>query len=165
MSVERTFVMIKPDGVQRGLIGECISRFERTGLRLVALKMTAPEKSLVEKHYGEDIAIRRGEFVRQKLMDYVTNQVVVAMIWEGDNAIEVIRKIVGSTEPKGAPPGTIRGDFAHHSYALADEKNIAVANIIHASADKKDAENEIPLWFGKEYHDYKKVDHAHHFGQ
>lgn len=160
--IERTFVMIKPDGVQRSLVGEVIKRFESSGLKLIAMKMIWVDKDFAKKHYTEDIAQRRGEHVRNALVEYVAQGPVVVMIWEGVAAIEVVRKIVGGTEPKSALPGTIRGDYTHVSYGYADEKKIAVKNIIHASGDKKDAEYETGLWFSQEeIFTYKTVHDAH----
>lgn len=154
--IEQTFVMIKPDGVQRGLIGEVIKRFEQRGLKIVALKLVSVGEDHAKKHYTEDIAKRRGENVRNLLVNYITQGPVVAMIVEGVRAIENVRKIVGDTESKSAMPGTIRGDFSHVSFSYADSKNIPVKNIIHASANKEDADLETALWFSvDEIHGYK----------
>jgi nucleoside-diphosphate kinase len=160
--IEKTFVMIKPDGVKRAIVGDVIQRFEKAGLKLVGMKMMYINEDFAKDHYTEDIAIRRGERVRQDLIQFVTEGPVVSMVWEGIHAIEVIRKIVGTTEPKTAQPGTIRGDYAHVSFAYADDKKIAVKNVIHASADKGDAEREIRLWFAvEELHKYKNVHDEH----
>jgi nucleoside-diphosphate kinase len=148
--VEQTLVLVKPDGVQRGLIGEIIKRFEQRGLKIAALKLTKIDIDFAKKHYTEDIAKRRGEKVRKFLLSYITEGPVVAMVIEGVNAIENVRKIVGPTESKAALPGTIRGDFSHVSYAYADRKEIPVKNLIHASADAKDAAAEKALWFTKD---------------
>lgn len=160
--IEQTFVMIKPDGVQRGLIGEIIKRFEQRGLKIVAMKLVSVGKDHAKKHYTEDIAKRRGEHVRNMLIDYVTEGPVVAMIIEGVNAIENVRKIVGNTESKSALPGTIRGDFSHVSYSYADSQKIPVKNIIHASSNKEDADAETALWFSvDEVHGYKRSEDEH----
>jgi nucleoside-diphosphate kinase len=162
MAIEQTLVLIKPDGVARGLVGEVIKRFEQRGLKLVALKLTHVSKDLAQQHYTDDIAKRRGERVRNALLEFITSGPVVAMIIEGVDAIENVRKIVGATESKSASPGTIRGDYSHVSYSHADEKQIAIKNIIHASSDKKDAEYEKKLWFSiEELHDYKRTDEEH----
>ena len=146
--IERTLVLVKPDGVARGLIGEIISRFEQRGLKIVGLKIVRTSDELVGKHYDyDDIVKRKGEFVWKKLMKGLTGQVVVAMVVEGIEAISFVRKICGETEPRAALPGTIRGDFAHHGYKYADAKNIPVYNLVHASSDVKDAEREIKIWF------------------
>lgn len=156
--MERTFVMIKPDGVQRQLVGEIIKRFENVGLKLIAMKMLSIDEDFAKKHYTEDIAIRRGEHVRNGLVTYVVQGPVIAMVWEGIHAIEVVRKIVGPTESKIAAPGTIRGDFTHMSFSYADEKKISLRNVIHASGDAKDSAYEISLWFtAKEIANYKTV--------
>ena len=158
MMIERTLVLIKPDGVKRGLMGRIITRFEDAGFRIVGMKMVWVDRKFAEKHYTEDITVRRGEKVRNLLLGFITEGPVLAICIEGVNAIENVRKMVGSTEPKSALPGTIRGDFAHVSYGQADKHDRAVANLIHASGDKKDAAVEVPLWFSaKETHTYKTV--------
>tara|TARA_Y100000034_G_C6876145_1_gene400719 strand:- start:537 stop:1028 length:492 start_codon:yes stop_codon:yes gene_type:complete len=148
--IQRTLVLIKPDGVERGLVGEIVSRFEKRGLKIVGLKMVRVNKDLAMKHYTEDISKRRGEHVRNKLMSYVVDNHVIAICLEGVEAVENVRKIVGDTEPKSALPGTIRGDYSHVSYTYADNKNIAIGNLVHASANKEEAEQEISLWFSQE---------------
>ena len=156
--MERTLVLIKPEGVQRALVGKIISRFEDAGLKIIGMKQIWADKEFAGKHYTEDIAERRGKKVRDMLLNYITEGPLIAMVLEGVNAIENVRKIVGGTEPKSAPPGTIRGDFAHVSFAHADAKNIPVKNLIHASGNEKDAKHEVSLWFSeKELHSYKTV--------
>ncbi len=156
MTIEQTLVLIKPDGVARGLIGEIIKRFEQRGMKIVALKLVKIEEDRAKKHYTEDISRRRGEKVRKSLIKYITEGPVVAMVIEGVDAIENVRKLCGDTESKSALPGTIRGDFSHVSYKHADEKNIPVKNLVHASANKEDARKELALWFSvDEIHDYK----------
>jgi nucleoside-diphosphate kinase len=158
MKKERTLVLVKPEGVKRHLVGKIISRFEDAGIKLVALKQVWIDKEFAKKHYTKDIEVRRGKKVREMLLDYIIEGPVIAMVLEGIDVIENVRKIVGGTEPKTAPPGTIRGDFAHVSFAYADKNNISVKNIIHASGDKKDAEHEIELWFkDKEIHTYQTI--------
>jgi len=160
--IERTLILIKPDGVQRGLIGRILQRFEDAGFKIVGMKLALASKERALKHYTEDITMRRGEHVRNQLVDLITKGPVLAFVLEGVNAIENVRKIVGSTEPKAAQPGTIRGDFAHISYAYADAKNIVVKNLIHASSSKEDAENEIKVWFEpNELHSYRTVHDIH----
>ena len=160
--IERTLVLVKPDGVQRCLIGKVITRFEKVGLKIVGMKMQWVDSDFAKKHYTEDIAQRRGEKVRSLLLNYISEGPVVAMVLEGVNAIENIRKIVGSTEPKSAQPGTIRGDYCHVSFAYADAKGKSVKNIIHSSSDENDAKNEIELWFTEEeLHTYKTVQDIH----
>ena len=154
--IQRTLILVKPDGVRRGLVGEIIKRFENRGLKVVGLKMQWIDEDFAKKHYTEDIAQRRGEAVRNSLLKYIREGPIVAMVVEGVHAIENVRKIVGGTEPKSAPPGTIRGDYAHVSFAHADTKDIPVMNLIHASGDEKDAEYEVRLWFSdSEMYEYK----------
>ncbi|MGM5488301.1 MAG: nucleoside-diphosphate kinase [Nanobdellota archaeon] len=156
--IERTLVLIKPDGVKRGISGKIITRFEDAGFKMVGMKMYWADEEFARKHYTEDIAERRGEKVRNLLTGFIKEGPVIALAIEGVNAIENVRKIVGSTEPRAALPGTIRGDFSHVSFAQADKNDRAVANLIHASSDKDDAKAELDLWFTpKELHTYKTV--------
>lgn len=160
--IEKTFVMIKPDGVERGLIGEVIKRFEQSGLKIIAMKMVWVDQKFAKKHYTEDITKRRGKMVRDLLIKLLVEGPVVAIVIEGIHAVEVTRKIIGDTEPRTAPPTTIRGDFAHHAYDYCNKKKVVVKNLIHAAANKKDANNEIKLWFdSKEMHSYKRTDEKH----
>ncbi|MFH1455994.1 MAG: nucleoside-diphosphate kinase [archaeon] len=162
--IEQTFVMIKPDGVQRGYIGEIISRFEKVGLKVIGLKMLSVDKDFASQHYTEDISKRRGEHVRKYLVDFLQEGPVVAIALEGVGSIEIVRKMVGETEPRKAAPGTIRGDYSHVSYAYADDKKMVVRNIIHASANADDAKAELSLWFGiEELHKYESVHDKHIF--
>ncbi|MDD3993658.1 MAG: nucleoside-diphosphate kinase [Candidatus Nanoarchaeia archaeon] len=147
MVIQQTFVLIKPDGVARGLIGEIIKRFEQRGFKIVALKLVQVNKDFAKMHYTEEIEKRRGKQVREALLDYVTSGPVVAMVVEGVDAIENVRKLVGSTESKSSLPGTIRGDYSHVSFDYADQNHLPVRNVVHASSDKADAINEISLWF------------------
>ena|SRR3990167_4158667 len=160
--IEKTLVLLKPDTVERGLTGRILMRFEDAGLKIAALKMVKSDKDLAGEHYDEDVAKRRGEAVRKFNIDFLTSGPVLAMVIEGVNAIENVRKMCGTTEPKSAPSGTIRGDFSHVSYGHCDNKKIAVRNIIHASADKEYAEKEIDIWFApEEIMDYKSVHERH----
>ena len=160
--IEKTLVLIKPDGVERGLVGEIIGRFEKVGLKIIGMKMQWVDQEFAKKHYTEDIAKRRGQHVRDWLMEYITEGPVVAIALEGLHAIEIVRKVVGDTEPRTAPAGTIRGDYAFHSYSFADKKKKAIRNLIHASGDKKDAKQELELWFEpEELHSYETVQEKH----
>ncbi len=153
--IEKTLVLIKPDGVKRGLIGEIISRFERVGLKIIAMKFAQVDDAFAKSHYF-DVAERRGKKILKANVDFITSGPVVAMILEGIDAIEVVRKLVGVTESKAAAIGTIRGDYSHMSYGHADETKVAIKNLVHASSSKEDAEREIGLWFSiDEIHDYK----------
>lgn len=160
--IQKTLVLVKPDGVQRAISGKIITRFEDAGLKIVGIKMVWADKDFAHKHYTEDLAKRRGEHVRKYMTDFVMSGPVIAIVLEGVHAIENVRKICGTTEPKSAPPGTIRGDFSHVSFEYCDNKKIVVKNIIHASADEKDAEYEVKLWFKpEELHTYKSVHDVH----
>ena len=133
MNQERTFIAIKPDGVQRGLISEIIGRFEKKGFKLVALKQLIPTKELAEKHYG----IHKERPFFANLVDFISSGPVVAMVWEGPGVILSARKLIGATKPSESEPGTIRGDFA-----------IDIGrNIIHGSDGEDTANFEINLWF------------------
>jgi len=161
--IERTLVLLKPDAVKRGLMGRIISRFEDVGLKVVGAKMVLIDQEFGKKHYS-DIAQRRGEKVLQVLLKFMTTGPVMALCLEGINAVEVVRKLVGGTEPKSALPGTIRGDFAHMSYADADGQNKAIENLIHASGNAEEAKTEIALWFtAAELHSYKTAQEVHVF--
>ena len=156
--IERTFVMLKPDAVQRQISGQILTRFENAGFKIVGLKMKWVDADHSKKHYAE-----HAEKPFFKGLDtFLRTGPVVAFVLEGVNAIEGVRKMVGSTEPKGAAPGTIRGDYAHVSYGYADSKGIGVKNLIHASANEADAKREIALWFEPEdLHSYKSVHDVH----
>lgn len=167
---ERSFVIVKPDGVQRSLIGEILSRFERTGLKLVALKLTVLDKDRIWKHYDKDdewflkkgtkIAADRqaaglsaekepieyGKDIIRSLEKYMTSGPVVIMVWEGNNAVDIVTKLVGETAPRTADVGTIRGDLTIDSYELASIDDRAVRNLIHCSDTPENAEKEIALW-------------------
>lgn len=169
---EQTLVIVKPDGVQRSLIGEVIKRYEQCGLKLVALKMLIPSKEMSLAHYSidPDWATKTGnktfesykakglptpgndpvefaEGVRRKLLDFMSSGPVVAMVWQGMGAVVVVRKITGSTEPLTSAPGTIRGDYTIDSYTASDADKRAVRNIIHSSGSVDEANKEIPIWF------------------
>ncbi|KXK08747.1 MAG: Nucleoside diphosphate kinase [Microgenomates bacterium OLB22] len=148
--IERTLILLKPDAVSRGIVGEVITRFEKVGAALVGMKLLVSEKDTAELHYREELAQRRGEKVRQLMISMITSGPIVALVLEGVEIVEVARKMVGSTEPKAAAPGTIRGDFTHISFNHADEKGIGVFNLIHASASPEEAEVEIAVWFKPE---------------
>jgi nucleoside-diphosphate kinase len=150
MKLERTLVLIKPDAVDRGVVGEIIHRFERVGLKLVGMKLLVSEKDTAERHYREDIAERYGQHVRQMLLDMIMSGPVIAMVWEGIEAVPLVRKLVGATYPAEAAPGTIRGDFAHISKEYARTEDIPVENLVHASGSPDEAEIEIGVWFKPE---------------
>lgn len=171
---ERTLVIIKPDGVQRTLIGEIIKRYERLGLKLAAIKMLVPDEDFIEKHYTLDPNWRRvtGEKtiksyqekglipfsmdpleitakILANLKKYMTSGPVIAMVWKGAHAVKIVRKITGGTEPLTSDVGTIRGDFVVDSYKMSDDDNRSVRNLLHASGSPEEAEMEIEHWFSK----------------
>jgi len=172
---ERSFVMMKPDTIQRGLIGEIISRFERKGLKIIAIKMIQPTIEMAQKHYDQpkDAAIMLGERtiasyvekglkppsedplwiandIQKKLVKYITTGPVVAMVIEGAHAIEHVRKIRGKTNPLAADMGSITADYTIDSYFIADAGERAIRNLVHASGSTAEAEHEISLWFKEE---------------
>lgn len=169
---EKTFVIVKPDGIQRSLIGEIISRLEKVGLKLVALKMLVTNEDHVEKHYTLDSQWRQltgqkaieayrakglkspsedplkvSAEILKNLRKYITSGPVIVMIWEGAHAVKITRKLVGGTEPLTSDVGTLRGDYVLDSYSLSDGDGRAVRNLIHASGSIEDAEKEIKHWF------------------
>ena len=133
--MERTFVMVKPDGVERRLVGEIIRRFEARGLRLIGLKMLTPDVATAEKHY----AVHRERPFFGELVEFVTRGPVVAMAWEGSQAITLVRKMMGALKPEEALPGTIRGDFTTDIQT----------NLVHGSDSPENAATELALWFGR----------------
>ena len=183
---EKTFVLIKPDGVRKGLIGEVIKRFEQRDLKIVALEMFEPTRQMIDDHYpkdmtwverlgqktlgtyekygidakkelGSDDAKVLGAMVRGWLLDFMTSAPLVRMVVQGVHAVDVVRKIAGPTLPYMADTGTIRGDFSIDSPAIANSEKRAVANIIHCSETPQEAEHEIKHWFGKAtIHKYKR---------
>lgn len=194
--LQQTVVFIKPDGMKRALAGSIIARFERAGFKMIACKMIWVDKTLVGKHYaddekylktvgekaledykkhgldpgehlGTDDPLEIGKLVRKWNMDFVSAGPVVAMIWEGPNAIEQIRKLVGHTFPSAAQPGTIRGDYSIDSTYMSNTLKRSVKNLIHASGSLKEAEFERKLWFkeGEIYKNYKRVDEDLIYGE
>ena len=187
--MERTLILVKPDGVERAILGKIISRFEDAGMKVVGLKMLKPKKELVEKHYAEDeewlLSVGRktkqsyvekglkvaesereiGMRVRSFLIKELTRTPIVAIVLEGNSAAEIARKIGGGTEPKRADPSTIRGMYSSDSYALADQKKRSVRNVLHLSENAEIAEREIKVWFtASELNDYKRADEEAMFG-
>ncbi len=185
--IQQTLVLLKPDAVKRGLIGEIIKRFERVGLKIVACKLVKPSKDLADKHYplerqefvegigkktlenykemgvdpvseiGSLDPYEIGKIVRGWLVEMITSDPVLAIVLEGPNAVEIVRKLVGHTLPVKADPGTIRGDFSFDSAFFANAKKRPIKNLIHASGNPEEAEYEISLWFTKdEIHNYKR---------
>lgn len=161
--MERTLVIFKPDAVMRGIVGEILTRFERIGLKIVAARMIEPDKAHYEEHYEGigTLRTRKGDEIFQSQLASMQDGPVIAMVLEGVEAVEAVRKLVGDTQPKSALPGTIRGDYAHVSYGQAASIGRGVANVVHASADSAEAKKEIAHWFSKEeIHQYRAV-HEH----
>ena len=156
--IQRTFVLVKADGVQRSIVGEIITRFEKAGLKIVGMKMVWVDKEFAKEHYAEHV----DKPFYAGLESLITMGPVVAMVVEGVESVEQVRKMVGPTEPKKAAPGTIRGDYAHVSYGYADQKGIAIKNLVHASDAVATAKKEIALWFKEDdVHSYKTVHDIH----
>jgi len=177
MHRQYSVVLIKPDGIKKGLIGEITTRFEKIGLRPIACKLVMVEADMAIKHYGggnekwfesvgkkllefykengkdpiEEIGTMEvkeiGKLVQKWNVDYLAEGPILAMIWQGPHAVEIIRKIIGPTYPQTAPPGTIRGDFSYDSPLLADTNLRAVHNLVHASGSPEEAKFERQLWF------------------
>lgn len=151
--VQKTLVVLKPDSVGRSLIGEIINRFERAGLQIVGMKMVKPSEDFLRDHYEGigKLGTRKGDGVLNSVVEMMRKMPVVALCIEWVEAVEYVRKLVGSTEPKSAAPGTIRGDFAHISYGYVDSSDdVYFFNLIHASADPDEAKQEVALWFSDE---------------
>jgi nucleoside-diphosphate kinase len=158
--MERTLIVFKPDAVMRGIVGEVLTRFERVGLKIVGIKMLKPDYQHYHRHYEGigTLKSRKGEKIFEETVTLMQEGPVIAMVLEGVEAVELVRKMVGATEPKSAQPGTIRGDYSHVSYQHAGVKNMSVPNIVHASAEPKEAKAEIAHWFSdSELYDYKNV--------
>ncbi len=179
---ERTLVLLKPDAVQRSLVGEILGRFERAGLKIAALKFLIPSKEQAYKHYVKNeaeiealgnrsiegkkksgIVVNEnpkelGQKIIDRLVKFLTAGPVVAFVLEGNKAVAITRKIVGSTEPLQSDVGTIRGDYTIDSYELADDGDRAVRNLVHASANVPESDYEIKVWFNEqEIVDYKNA--------
>jgi len=185
---EKTVVLIKPDGVKRGLIGEIISRIEKRGLKIIALQMIWATKKQIDAHYpkdrkwikrlgektlqnykehgidpikelGTDDPMKIGKMVRGWLLDYLTSGPIVKMVVQGIHAISMVRKLVGDSMPSRAEMGTIRGDFSVDDATAANRDKRAIHNIVHASENEKEAEHELQFWFSpEEIHEYKRAE-------
>ena len=158
--MERTLIIFKPDAVMRGIVGEVLSRFEKAGFKIVGAKMLEPDYEHYHQHYEGigTLKTRKGDEIFESQLANMQQGPVIAMVLEGVDAVETVRKMVGATEPKSALPGTIRGDYAHMSYGQANISGSSISNILHASADQDEAQKEIPHWFSsEELHDYQTV--------
>lgn len=184
---ERTFVILKPDTIQRALIGEITRRIERTGLKLVATKMLNADEKRLTEHYGKDDAwylekgtkrvqlmkdagksvdesrasIEYGKDIIRGVIRYMQASPVVAMVWEGNQAVAVVKKLVGTTDPTASDVGTIRGDYQLDSYSLSDAEQRGIRNLIHCSDKVSEAQREISIWFSsEELHDYRHINES-----
>lgn len=183
MNIQQSLVLIKPDGVVRGHIGDIISRFEKVGLKITAMKMILPKVDEADRHYAlteewmqavyEKAKAKYeangqafpypdyksyGTSIKNGLVDFLVAGPIVAMVLEGEQAVPIIRKMVGATEPVSSAPGTIRGDYSIDSYALSNEQNRPLRNLVHASGTPEEAQSEIKVWFTEEeLHHYEHV--------
>ncbi len=158
--MERTLILLKPDALQRAIAGEIITRFEKVGLKIVAAKVIKPTEEQYYHHYetiGKMIS-RRGQDVFDVTLAFMQEGPVLVMVLEGIEAVSLVRKMVGTTEPKMATPGTIRGDFSHISFDYANKNGKSIPNLIHASGDPLEAKQEIAHWFNEdEIFEYETV--------
>ncbi|MEV6675253.1 nucleoside-diphosphate kinase [Streptomyces erythrochromogenes] len=155
--VERTLVLLKPDALVRGFGGKIITRFEDAALKIVGIKMKQMDAEFTRRHYF-DLEERLGPEVYNLTATFMQQGPVIALVLEGFDAVATVRKIVGSTYPNDAPAGTIRGDFSHYSRGASAASGKAVANLVHASGNKEEADMEVALWFDKdELHDYRTL--------
>ncbi len=180
---ERTVIFVKSEAIQRHLVGELVSKFERRGMKMVACKLIAPSQALIGKHYPHDEAwykstgtksyqgfidrgikppgppVEIGKWTRQKLIDSLSDRPLLAMVWEGPHAVDLGRKTAGSTNPLTADIGSIRGDYSTDSYQMSDDTGRSIQTLVHASGDAEEAEREIKLWFKPgEILDYDLID-------
>ncbi|MDT3398560.1 nucleoside-diphosphate kinase [Streptomyces sp. B1866] len=154
---ERTLVLLKPDAVVRGFAGKIISRFEDAALKIVGVKMKQMDAEFTRRHYF-DLEERLGSEVYNFTAAFMQQGPVIALVLEGFDAVATVRKIVGSTYPNEAPAGTVRGDFSHYGKAASIASGKAVANLVHASGNKEEADQEVELWFDKdELHEYRTL--------
>jgi nucleoside-diphosphate kinase len=157
--MERTLIILKPDTIQRGLVGEIITRFERAGLKIIAMKMVAPDEVHFHKHYEgiSSLISRWGEDIYNVTLHQMTETPVIVFVLEGIEVVQHVRKMVGQTDPKDSMPGTIRGDYTHITRSYTNPRGATLPNILHASGNTEEAEKEIELWFGKDeiYSDYE----------
>lgn len=158
--MERTLIILKPDAVKRGIVGEIISRFEKAGLKIVGAKMLQPDYDHFHTHYEgiSKMISRRGQEAFDVTLEMMQEGPVIAFVLEGVNAASLVRKMVGDTEPEKALPGTVRGDYAHMGFAHSNREKIGVPNLIHASGDADEAKTEIAHWFSEsELFEYEAV--------
>jgi len=183
--MERTLVLIKPDGILRGIVGEIIQRFEKVGMKIVAIKMIRAQREILEKHYFKDEKwlkdkgelykkklnlpsdtdpIKVGGGIVESLIEDMQISPIIAMVLEGHNAVHTVKKLTGPTNIDEAPPGTIRGDFSHDTFELANKSNRPNLTIIHTTDNKDDAPKEIEFWFSsEEINSYTKPEESVHY--
>lgn len=158
--MERTLIILKPDAVKRGIVGDILTRFERAGLKIVGSKMLQPDYDHYYHHYENigKMVSRRGKEAFDITLEFMNEGPVIACVLEGINSVSLVRKMVGDTEPQKAVPGTIRGDYAHMGFEHSNKEKIGVPNLIHASGDPDEAKDEITHWFSEsELFDYQTV--------
>ncbi len=158
--MERTLIVLKPDTIQRSLVGEILTRFEKAGLKIVGMKMVRPDEEHFRKHYEgiSKLISRWGEDIYKVTLSQLTEGPVIAIVLEGVEAVQHVRKMVGQTDPKDSAPGTIRGDYTHVTRAYTNPKGATLPNLVHASGDVNEATQEIELWFDKaELYEYSTL--------
>lgn len=185
VETERALILFKPDAVQRGIVGEILSRFEKVGLKIIALKMLDAREEQLAKHYYKDDEwlVKKGEGIKknkgypedydpkkagQEIVDGLIKDMqicpIIAMVLEGHNAVHTVRRLAGPTNLNEAAPGTIRGDYAHDTFDLANVSNRPIITVIHATDDPTESEKEISIWFNpSEIHSYEKSDEKVHY--
>jgi nucleoside-diphosphate kinase len=157
LGIERTLVLLKPDAVARGLVGRIITRFEDAALKIVGIKMKLMDPEFTRKHYF-DLEDRAGSDIYNTTAGFMQSGPVIALAIEGVDVVAKVRKIIGGTFPDQAPPGTVRGDFAHQTKASSEVSGKAVMNLVHASGNSEEAKYEVELWFGSsEQFDYETL--------
>lgn len=160
MTQEKTLIIFKPDAVQRGIVGEILARFEKVGLKIIGAKMLRPDYDHYYHHYENigKMVSRRGQKAFDVTLSMMNAGPVIAFVLEGVEAVSLVRKMVGATEPKSALPGTVRGDYSHMSFGHADANEVGIPNLMHASGDPEEAKAELAHWFSEgELYDYETV--------
>jgi nucleoside-diphosphate kinase len=161
MQIEKTLIIFKPDAIQRGIVGEVLTRFERVGLKIVAMKMVSPDREHYFHHYENigKMVSRRGEKQFEEQLGLMQQGPVIAAVLQGINAVKLVRKMVGTTSTDEAAPGTIRGDYAHASIDYVNAHQVGLPTILHASGDSDEAQQEVAHWFSENeiYADYETV--------
>jgi len=165
--INQTLFIIKPDGVERGIVGKIISQLEDRGLKIVGMKMTKPSLELSEKHYGDlDVRLNKkglaGDEIKKQMVEFLSSGPVVAVVIEGVRAVEFVKKLAGATAPHESDFGTIRSQFAHMTREHANESGRAIRNLVHASDPEEFPEEEIKLWFSpSEIIEYQMIHDSH----